>query len=117
MKAQLTILLAYHSNKDEREAVYATEIAKAGKLAKKELEWVRRQPKARTTKSKSRLDAYYETEKKAKSGKIKKEIKLEVGHSRIGGQVLELKNVSKSYSELKILEHFNYSFNKGERLE
>lgn len=102
--------------KDEREAVYATEIAKAGKLAKKELEWVRRQPKARTTKSKSRLDAYYETEKKAKSGKIKKEIKLEVGHSRIGGQVLELKNVSKSYSELKILEHFNYSFNKGEKI-
>lgn len=102
--------------KDEREAVYATEIAKAGKLAKKELEWVRRQPKARTTKSKSRLDAFYETEKKAKSGKIKKEIKLEVGHSRIGGQVLELKNVSKSYSELKILEHFNYSFNKGEKI-
>lgn len=102
--------------KDEREAVYATEIAKAGKLAKKELEWVRRQPKARTTKSKSRIDAFYETEKKAKSGKIKKEIKLEVGHSRIGGQVLELKNVSKSYSELKILEHFNYSFNKGEKI-
>ncbi len=102
--------------KEEREAVYATEIAKAGKLAKKELEWVRRQPKARTTKSKSRLDAYYETEKKANSGKIKKEIKLEVGYSRIGGQVLELKNVSKSYSEVKILDSFNYSFNKGEKI-
>ncbi len=102
--------------KEEREAVYATEIAKAGKLAKKELEWVRRQPKARTTKSKSRLDAYYETEKKANSGKIKKEIKLEVGHSRIGGQVLELKTVSKSYSEVKILDSFNYSFNKGEKI-
>ncbi len=102
--------------KEEREAVYATEIAKAGKLAKKELEWVRRQPKARTTKSKSRLDAYYETEKKANSGKVKKEIKLEVGHSRIGGQVLELKNVSKSFDDLVILDHFNYSFNKGEKI-
>lgn len=102
--------------KEEREAVYATEVAKAGKLAKKELEWVRRQPKARTTKSKSRIDAYYETEKKANSGKIKKEIKLEVGHSRIGGQVLELKNVSKKYGDLKILDSFNYSFNKGEKI-
>ncbi len=102
--------------KEEREAVYSTEIAKAGKLAKKELEWVRRQPKARTTKSKSRLDAYYETEKKAKSGKIKKEIKLEVAHSRIGGQVLELKNVTKCFGDTKILEQFNYSFKKGEKI-
>jgi ATP-binding cassette subfamily F protein uup len=102
--------------KEEREAVYATEVAKAGKLAKKELEWVRRQPKARTTKSKSRIDAYYETEKKANSGKVKKEIKLEVGHSRIGGQVLELKNVSKKYGDLTILDSFNYSFNNGEKI-
>lgn len=102
--------------KEEREAVYATEVAKAGKLAKKELEWMRRQPKARTTKSKSRIDAYYETEKKAKSGKIKEEIKLEVGVSRIGGQVLELKNVSKSYGDIQILNDFSYSFNKGERI-
>ncbi|HCI72439.1 MAG TPA: ABC transporter, partial [Balneola sp.] len=79
--------------KAEREEVYATEIAKAGKLMKKEQEWMRRQPKARTTKSKSRIDAFYQTEKKAKSGKVKQEVKLEVDMSRIGGQVLELKNV------------------------
>ena len=106
----------YLQKKEEREAIYAIEIAKAGKVAKKEIEWVRRQPKARTTKSKSRLDAFYETEKKANSGKIKKEIKLEVGHSRIGGQVLELKNVSKRYDDLNILNDFNYSFNKGEKI-
>ena len=105
----------YLQKKEEREAIFAIEIAKAGKVAKKEIEWVRRQPKARTTKSKSRLDAFYETEKKANSGKIKKEIKLEVGHSRIGGQVLELKNVSKRYDDLNILNDFNYSFNKGEK--
>jgi len=102
--------------KAEREEVYATEVAKAGKLMKKEQEWMRRQPKARTTKSKSRIDAFYETEKKARSGKIKQEVKLEVDMSRIGGQVLELKNVSKSFDDLVILKDFEYSFNKGERI-
>lgn len=102
--------------KAEREEVYATEVAKAGRLMKKEQEWMRRQPKARTTKSKSRIDAFYETEKKAKSGKVKQEVKLEVDMSRIGGQVLELKNVSKSYDDLVILKDFEYSFNKGERI-
>ena len=102
--------------KAEREEVYATEIAKAGKLMKKEQEWMRRQPKARTTKSKSRIDAFYQTEKKAKSGKVKQEVKLEVDMSRIGGQVLELKKVSKSFDDLIILKDFEYSFNKGERI-
>jgi len=102
--------------KEEREAVYATEVAKAGKLAKRELQWMRRQPKARTTKSKSRIDAFYETEKKANSGKVKKEIKLEVGVSRIGGQVLELKKVFKSFGDLNILNDFSYNFNKGEKI-
>ncbi|XWN37383.1 MAG: ABC-F family ATP-binding cassette domain-containing protein [Balneola sp.] len=102
--------------KAEREEVYATEVAKAGKLMKKEQEWMRRQPKARTTKSKSRIDAFYETEKKAKSGKVKQEVKLEVDMSRIGGQVLELNNVSKSFDDLIILKDFEYSFKKGERI-
>lgn len=102
--------------KAEREEVYATEIVKAGKLMKKEQEWMRRQPKARTTKSKSRIDAFYQTEKKAKSGKVKQEVKLEVDMSRIGGQVLELKKVSKSFDDLVILKDFEYSFNKGERI-
>ncbi|MEQ9278830.1 MAG: ABC-F family ATP-binding cassette domain-containing protein [Balneola sp.] len=102
--------------KAEREEVYATEVAKAGKLMKKEQEWMRRQPKARTTKSKSRIDAFYQTEKKAKSGKVKQEVKLEVDMSRIGGQVLELKKVSKSFDNLVILKDFEYSFNKGERI-
>lgn len=102
--------------KAEREEVYATEVDKAKKLAKKEIEWMRRQPKARTSKSKSRIDAYYETEKKAKSGKVKQEIKLEVSHSRIGGQVLELKKVNKKFGDLVILNDFEYMFKKGERI-
>ena len=102
--------------KAEREEVYATEIDKAKKLAKKEIEWMRRQPKARTSKSKSRIDAYYETERKANSGKVKQEMKLEVSHSRIGGQVLELKHVNKKFGELVILNNFDYMFKKGERI-
>ncbi|MBT3933127.1 MAG: ABC-F family ATP-binding cassette domain-containing protein, partial [Bacteroidetes bacterium] len=73
-------------------------------------------PKARTTKSKSRIDAFYEIEKKAKSGKIKKEIKLDAKMSRLGGKILELKNVDKSYGDLVILKSFEYTFRKGDRL-
>ena len=102
--------------KAEREEVYATEVAKAGKLMKKELEWMRRQPKARTTKSKSRIDAFYETEKKANSGMVKQEIKLDVTMSRMGSQILELKKVNKAYGDLTILKDFEYSFIKGERI-
>ncbi|WP_018127929.1 ABC-F family ATP-binding cassette domain-containing protein [Balneola vulgaris] len=102
--------------KAEREEIYATEVAKAGKLMKKEQEWMRRQPKARTTKSKSRIDAFYETEKKAKSGRVQKEVQLDVNMSRMGGQILELENVSKSYGDLVILDNFEYSFKKGERI-
>ncbi|MBT3423743.1 MAG: ABC-F family ATP-binding cassette domain-containing protein, partial [Bacteroidetes bacterium] len=106
----------YLKKKEEREIQIVTEIAKAGKQAKKELEWMRTMPKARTTKSKSRIDAFYEIEKKAKSGKIKKEIKLDAKMSRLGGKILELKNVDKSYGDLVILKSFEYTFRKGDRL-
>ncbi|MDX1591316.1 MAG: ABC-F family ATP-binding cassette domain-containing protein, partial [Balneolaceae bacterium] len=106
----------YLQKRAEREEVQATVVAKASKKAKKEQEWMRRQPKARTTKSKSRIDAYYETEKIANSGKTEQEIRLEVGVSRIGGQVLEFRNVTKKFDDLVILEDFDYSFNKGEKI-
>ncbi len=100
----------------EREVVYDTEISKAGKLMKKELDWMRKMPKARGTKAKSRVDAFYETEKKAKSKKPVQDLKLEVKMSRIGGKILELKKVHKSYGDLKILDGFDYTFKKGERI-
>jgi ABC transport system ATP-binding/permease protein len=106
----------YLKKKAEREIQIETEIAKAGRQAKKELEWMRTMPKARTTKSKSRIDAFYEIEKKAKSGKVKKEIKLDAKMSRLGGKILELKNVDKSYGDLVILKSFEYTFRKGDRL-
>ena len=102
--------------REEREIAMKTEISKAQKLMKKELEWLRRQPKARTTKSKARIDAYYEIEKVARSGKKERRIKLDVKMSRLGGKILELKKVSKSYGDLKILTEFDYTFKRGDRI-
>jgi ATP-binding cassette subfamily F protein uup len=100
----------------EREEVYDVEVGKAKQLMKKELEWMRRMPKARGTKSKSRIDAYYDVEKKANSRRKKQELKLEVRMSRIGGNILDLKKVRKSYGDKLILNGFDYTFKKGERI-
>lgn len=100
----------------EREEVERTEIAKAGQLLKKEMEWMRRQPKARTTKSKSRIDAFYDTKEKATSKKEEQEMELGTSMKRIGGQVLEMENISKQYGETVILDDFSYSFKKGEKI-
>jgi ATP-binding cassette subfamily F protein uup len=100
----------------EREVVYQTEIEKAGKLMKKELEWLRRQPKARTTKSKARIDAFDEIKAKATSGKKQSELKLDVKMTRIGGKILELKKVYKSYDGKELLKGFDYTFKRGERI-
>lgn len=92
------------------------EIDKAGKLMKKELEWMRRMPKARTHKSKSRIDAFYETKAKAESGVVERELKLETRTSRLGGKIMELKQVNKQYGSIKIVDDFSYIFKKGERI-
>jgi ATP-binding cassette subfamily F protein uup len=93
-----------------------TEIAKAGKLMKKELEWLRRMPKARTHKSKSRIDAFYETKAKAGKQVREQEMKLETQNRRLGGKIIEMKQVDKHFGPLKIVENFSYLFKKGERI-
>lgn len=102
--------------REERETNFDVEIQKANKLMKKELEWVRRSPKARTTKSKSRLQSFERIKEKAKSGKKKTNLKLEVKMSRVGGKILELKNIRKSFGDFCILDGFSYTFKKGERI-
>ncbi len=92
------------------------EIEKAAKQMKKELEWMRRMPKARTHKSKARIDAFYEIKDKASEKVGEEELKLEIKMQRLGGKILELKNVSKSYGNIKIVENFSYIFKKGERV-
>jgi ATP-binding cassette subfamily F protein uup len=102
--------------KAERLANRQTEIDKAAGYVRKEAEWMRRMPKARTTKSKAKIDSFYEKEAISRSGKKEQEIKLEVKSRRIGGNILELEKVSKSYGETKILNNFNYLFKRGERI-
>ena len=102
--------------REERETNFDVEIQKANKLMKKELEWVRKSPKARTTKSKSRLQSFERIKEKAKSAKKKSELNLEVKMRRVGGKILELKNIRKSYDDLCILNGFSYTFKKREKI-
>lgn len=91
-------------------------IDKARNTYRKELEWMRKQPKARTTKSKSRQDNFYEIEKKAKQKLEEASLQLQVKMNRLGGKILELKKVYKSYGGRIILKGFDYTFKKGERV-
>jgi ATP-binding cassette subfamily F protein uup len=102
--------------RDEREEVYDIEIEKAKKLYKKELDWMRKSPSARTTKSKSRINSFYDVKKVAHTKRNKQELTLDVKMNRVGGKVLEMKKVYKSYNGLEILKGFDYTFNKGERI-
>lgn len=102
--------------KAEREAAAWSEVDKAQNLYYRELEWVRKQPKARTTKSKSRVDAFDDIKEKAFSLKKKKEIEINMRMKHMGNKILELINVSKSFGDKKLIERFTYSFRKGERI-
>lgn len=102
--------------KSEREASMHAEVDKAKNLYYRELEWVRRMPKARGTKSKSRLDAFEDVKAKAFSLRKQKEIQIHMRMKHMGNKIIELINVSKSFGEKKIVEKFTYSFRKGERI-
>ena len=106
----------YLEKKEERQAILQTNIDKAKNLYSKELEWMRRQPKARGTKSKARIESFYNVEKSAKK-KIKNDkIQLEVQMTRLGSKILEMHKVSKAYGDLKILDQFTYTFKKRDRV-
>ena len=106
----------YLQNKEERLALEATNLGKAKSLFKKELEWMRKQPKARTTKSKSRTDDFYEIKEKAHQRRKDHPIQLEINMERLGSKILELHKVYKSFGDKKILEGFDYVFKRGERI-
>ncbi|HEY9361709.1 MAG TPA: ABC-F family ATP-binding cassette domain-containing protein [Chitinophagaceae bacterium] len=91
-------------------------IEKAKNTYRKELEWMRKQPKARTTKSKSRQDNFYAVEKKASQQIEDARMELQMKMSRLGGKIVELKKVYKSYGEKPILKGFDYTFKKGDRI-
>jgi ATP-binding cassette subfamily F protein uup len=102
--------------KAERETTEATEIEKAKSLYKNELEWMRRMPKARGTKAKARIDSFYEIKDKAFQKTEDKIPNLELRMSRMGGKVLEVHNINKSYGPLNVISDFSYTFKKGERI-
>ncbi len=106
----------YLEKKAERQEVLESEISKAKNLYRTEVEWIRRMPKARGTKSKSRVDDFVGIEKKAKQRIKTDELSLEIKSERLGGKILELHHVKKSYDDLKIINDFSYVFKKGEKV-
>ncbi len=106
----------YLEQKAAREENEQASIEKARNRYRKELEWMRKQPKARTTKSKARQDAFYDWKERA-TQKIKQaELELQVKMTRLGGKILELKKVYKSFGDKRILQGFDYTFKRGERV-
>ncbi|RPD40473.1 ABC-F family ATP-binding cassette domain-containing protein [Chitinophaga barathri] len=106
----------YLEKKAAREESDRSSTEKARNLYRKELEWMRKQPKARTTKSKSRQDAFYEVKERAAKRIEQQQLELNVKMTRLGGKILELKKVYKAYGPLQILKGFDYTFKKGERI-
>ncbi len=106
----------YLQNKEERLALEATNLSKAKSLFKKELDWMRKQPKARTTKSKSRTDDFYAIKEKAHQRRKDHTVQLEINMERLGSKILELHKLHKSFGDKVILDGFDYVFKRGERI-
>lgn len=102
--------------KADREMRDEREIEKAKNLMRKELEWMRRQPKARGTKSKARIDAFYDLKDKASQKVRDEKVELNVKMQRLGGKILELHHVQKAFGDKKIVDDFSYLLKPGERI-
>ncbi|MFR9164816.1 MAG: ABC-F family ATP-binding cassette domain-containing protein [Dysgonomonas sp.] len=106
----------YLEKREERVSAQNAEVDRANNLLRKELDWMRRQPQARGTKAKSRIDAFYELEKKAQQSRDSGNVRLEMKGSYIGNKIFEAKHVCKSFGDIKILEDFNYVFARYEKM-
>ncbi|HNI10018.1 MAG TPA: ABC-F family ATP-binding cassette domain-containing protein [bacterium] len=102
--------------KEEREFKEGRELNHTRNVLRKELQWIRRQPKARTTKSKARVDAFYVLQEKAEEEIPDDKLKLAMQMKRIGGKILELRDIEHRFGNNTILNGFSYSFKKGERI-
>ena len=105
----------YLEKKQEREEIFEANVDKAKNLYRKELEWMRRQPKARGTKAKSREDAFYKTKETAHLRKDNSKAEMEIDMSRLGSKILEIHNANKAFGDLNVLDNFNYIFKKKEQ--
>jgi len=106
----------YLEKKAERESADEAQFQKNSNLLKKELEWMRRQPQARGTKSKARIDAFYELEDKTKNTGIKEKVELSVKTARQGNKIKELHHISKAFRGQTFTDNFSYVFKKGDRI-
>jgi ATP-binding cassette subfamily F protein uup len=106
----------YLEKKEERIASENSSVDKAQNLFVKELEWMRRQPKARTTKSKSRQDDFYEIKEKAQSRRRENKVELEINMERMGSKIIELHKISKKFKDHVIMDNFSFDFQRGERI-
>ncbi len=106
----------YLEKRQERMEAQNAEVERANNLLRKELDWMRRQPQARATKAKYRIDAFYELEKKAKQQRDSGNVNLEVKSAYIGSKIFEAQHVSKRYGDIKIVEDFNYTFSRYEKM-
>ena len=106
----------YLEKKSEREALDATVLHKNQQLLKKELEWMRRMPQARGTKSNARINAFYDLEEKSKKKSDNQSINLQMKMSRQGGRIIEIEHIAKSFDDRPIINDFSYTFKKGDRI-
>jgi len=106
----------YLEKKEARIQAEQASVEKAKNLYTKELEWMRRQPKARTTKSKSRIDDFFKIKEQAHKRRQEHKVQLEINMERLGTKIVEFHNVSLSFKDKPILNKFNYTFKKGERI-
>jgi ATP-binding cassette subfamily F protein uup len=106
----------YLEKKELRIASENASIDKAQNLFVKELDWMRRQPKARTTKSKSRQDDFYVIKEKAESRRREQQVELEINMERMGSKIIEMHKLTKKFKDKIILENYSYDFQRGERI-
>ncbi|MFC3561334.1 ABC-F family ATP-binding cassette domain-containing protein [Pedobacter jamesrossensis] len=106
----------YLEKKSEREALDATVLHKNQQLLKKELEWMRRMPQARGTKSNARINAFYDLEEKSNKKSDNQSISLQMKMSRQGGKIIEVEHIAKAFDGRPIINDFSYTFKKGDRI-
>ncbi len=116
-------IFKYHGNysdflqqKSDREEQQAVTVGKAKNLLKKELEWMRRQPKARGTKAKYRIDAFYDVKEKASQTVTKSEMEVNLKSDRQGKKIMEIKHISKIFDDKKVIDDFSYVFQRKDRI-
>ena len=106
----------YLEKREERLLAQSAEIDRANNLLRKELDWMRRQPQARATKAKSRIEAFYQLEEKAKQQRDEKEVKLSAKASYIGNKIFEAHHISKRFDHVRLVNDFNYTFTRYEKM-